>query len=237
MRNVFLVVILLVSISAFAEVQVKDGKVTAKVQSEQLRAVVNQIGNQAGIHVSVDDSIEARDVVYANFADLPVGAAIRKLLEGTDVNFAVIADADGNPTAIFVSRSSPAGAPPKKLDARPVTSPGRGVVQPISPPPPAPAPVRQPPITVNTNTANPNSGPGVSPGTTPADLLNRMQQKKPDEKPPVPTAGDLVPTAGSFTAPPPNQPNQQPQAGKPNDNQNNTANDDGDDDDDDDDDQ
>jgi type II secretory pathway component GspD/PulD (secretin) len=224
MRSVFIVVFLLVSISAFAEVQVRDGKVTAKIQSELLRDVVNQIGTQAGITVSIDDSI-GRDMVYANFEGLTVGAAIRKLLEGTDVNFAVIGNADGSPTAIFVSRSSSPGAPPKKLDARPVTSPGRGVVQPMSPPP-NPTPVRQPPITVSTPN---NNNPAAA-----ADALNRME-KKPDQKPAVPTAGDLVPTAGSFTGPPPNQPNQ-PQMDKPLVDQNNAANDDGDDDDDDDDD-
>jgi hypothetical protein len=186
MRNVFLAALLLVSLTAFAEVTVKDGSITANIQSESLRSVFNQIGTQTGVQVSIDDAA-ANDMVYANFQNLPVGAAVRKLLEGTDVNFAVLADADGKPTAIFISKSSNPGAPPKKLDTRPVTSPGRGVVQPISPPPQIPVP-------------QPNAQPGAA-GRNPAA----------DQKQPVmpPTAGTMVPTGGSFTAPPPQQPGDQ----------------------------
>ena len=137
MRKVWFVFLMVLSVPAFAAVEVKGGKVTANVQSELLRDVINQIGTQAGVQVSIDDSI-SNDMVYANFQDLPVGAAIRKLLEGIDVNYAVIAGGDGNPTAIYVSKSASPGAPPKKLDSRPIAAPARGVVTPVMPQAPQP---------------------------------------------------------------------------------------------------
>lgn len=223
MRNIFVVFILLMAVSVFAEVQVRDGKVTAHVQSGSLRDVVNQIATQAGIQVSIDDSV-ANDTIYANFQDLPIGAAMRKLLEGTDINYAVIGTSDSAPSAIFVSRSESPGGPPKKLDTRPVTSPGRGVVQPISPPPP-PIPQQAVPTTV------------VRPPVNGANSNNVNPNKDPNQKPATPTGGTAIPTAGSFTGPPPQPENQPNRPGdKPLINQNNAnADDSGDDDDDDDD--
>lgn len=211
MNKVWVVLCLFISAQAFAAVEVKNGKVSANVQSELLRDVINQIGTQAGVQVSIDDSI-SNDMVYANFQDLPVGAAIRKLLEGIDVNYAVIAGADGNPTAIYVSKSESPGAPPKKLDSRPIAAPNRGVVTPVMPQ--APQPVMPQPnvmpqqaIPQGGNFRNPPNQP--NPGALAPGAQSKDPRNAGDQKPDAPLGGGNIPTAGTFSgAPPPSaQPN------------------------------
>jgi hypothetical protein len=119
-------------------VQVQDGKITAEFTSQPLNQAANTIRQQTGINVIVDDSI-ANETISANFKDLPIAMGIKKMLEGTGINYAVIAGADGKPSAILISGSEKPGAPPKKLDTRPVTGgnyPNRSVVTPVTPTPP-----------------------------------------------------------------------------------------------------
>ncbi|HSP07921.1 MAG TPA: hypothetical protein VLR94_12145 [Acidobacteriota bacterium] len=233
MKYLWLFLALIVSVPAFGAVEVKNGRVTANVQSELLRDVINQIGTLGGVQVSVDNSI-ANDMVYANFQDLPMGAAIRKLLEGTDINYAVVAGADGRPTAVYISKSETPGAPPKKLDSRPITSaPGRGVVtpvtpqpmpQPVMPQPAAPQPAFQQQNYQNIQQGNiqqqniPQGGSAgrVAPVTQPKVINKQTADQKPNTSKP-----DSVPTAGSFSGIPPAPP--QPVMNQPGTNQPNTA--------------
>jgi hypothetical protein len=212
--------VLLSASCAFADLMVKDGMVTADLQAVQLHDVIAQLGTATGIHTSIDNAA-ANVVVYANFSNMPIGPAIRKLLEGTDINYAMIADAGGKPTAIYISRSESPGAGPKRLDTRPVNnSPTRGVVQPVSPQPMPMTPPNNPrdPRTMGQQPQQPGQ-PGQPGGQKPAA---------------TPTGGDSVPTAGSFTGQPP--PPQQPQLARP-DTKPEIANDDSGDDDDDSDDE
>lgn len=202
----------LFSIPAFAEINVRDGKITANFTSQTLGQAIQTIKQQSGIQITVDESV-VNETVSANFKDLPLAAAIKKLLEGTGINYAVIAGADGIPSAVLISGSEKPGAPPKKLDTRPVNAspvPARSVVTPINPTPP--------PITTQPPTgggAAPNAGMKPANGVAPVGAPNANQQPTainpqlkfdPNN---VPTAGSLVPTVNTPQVQPqvPPQPN------------------------------
>lgn len=201
----------LFSIPAFAEINVRDGKITANFTSQTLGQAIETIKQQSGIQINVDESV-ANETVSANFKDLPLAAGIKKLLEGTGINYAVIAGADGVPSAVLISGSEKPGAPPKKLDTRPVNAspvPARSVVTPINPTPP---PISSP---TPTGGAAPNAGMKPANGVAPVGAPNANQQPAainpqlkfdPNN---VPTAGSLVPTVNTPQVQPqvPNQPN------------------------------
>jgi hypothetical protein len=212
MRFIRIVALLaLFSVPAFAEINVRDGKITANFTSQTLSQAIQTIKQQSGIQINVDENV-ANETVSANFKDLPLAAAIKKLLEGTGINYAVIAGADGIPSAVLISGSEKPGAPPKKLDTRPVTAspvPARSVVTPINPTPP--------PITTPTPTggAAPNAGMKPANGVAPVGAPNANQQPNainpqlkfdPNN---VPTGGSLVPTVNTPQVQPqvPPQPN------------------------------
>ncbi len=206
------VLLALFSIPAFAEINVRDGKITANFTSQTLGQAVQTIKQQSGIQISIDESV-ANETVSANFKDLPLAAGIKKLLEGTGINYAVIAGADGVPSAVLISGSEKPGAPPKKLDTRPVNAspvPARSVVTPINPTPP---PITTPPPA--TGGTLPNAGMKPANGIAPVGAPNANQQPSainpqlkfdPNN---VPTAGSLVPTVNTPQAQPqvPPQPN------------------------------
>ncbi len=206
------VLVSLFSIPAFAEINVRDGKITANFTSQTLGQAVQAIKQQSGIQINVDENV-ANESVSANFKDLPLAAGIKKLLEGTGINYAVIAGADGVPIAVLISGSEKPGAPPKKLDTRPITAspvPARSVVTPINPtPPPIQTPAPSP------GGAAPNAGMKPANGVAPVGAPNANQQPNainpqlkfdPNN---VPTAGSLVPTVNTPQVQPqvPNQPN------------------------------
>jgi hypothetical protein len=203
----------LFSIPAFAEINVRDGKITANFTSQTLGQAVQKIKEQSGIQINVDESV-ANESVSANFTDLPLAAGIKKLLEGTGINYAVIAGADGVPSAILISGSEKPGGPPKKLDTRPVAAapvPARSVVTPVNPTPP---PVNTAPQgNAPGSPANAGMKPanGVAPVGAPnanqqPNAINPMLKFDPNN---VPTAGSLVPTVNTPQVQPqvPNQPN------------------------------
>jgi hypothetical protein len=202
----------LFSFPAFAEINVHDGKITANFTSQTLGQAVQTIKEQSGVQIVVDETV-ANESVSANFKDLPLASAIKKLLEGTGINYAVIAGADGVPSAVLISGSEKPGSPPKKLDTRPVAAapvPARSVVTPVNPtpPPPSPAPAQG-------GGAAPNAGMKPANGVAPIGAPNANQQPNainpmlkfdPNN---VPTAGSLVPTVNTPQVQPqvPNQPN------------------------------
>ena len=206
----------LFSFPAFAEINVHDGKITANFTSQTLGQAVQTIKEQSGIQINIDESV-ANETVSANFTDLPLAVGIKKLLEGTGINYAVIAGSDGIPKAVLISGSEKPGAPPKKLDTRPVAAapvPARSVVTPINPTPP---PISNPPQAQAPGGTVPNagmkSGSGVAPAGAPnanqqPNAINPMLKFDPNN---VPTAGSLVPTVNTPQVQPQNPP--QPNAG------------------------
>ncbi len=125
----------------YADVKVNDGRVSADLQSQPLSQVLERLKAQTNMRMVVDEGIAGK-TVSANFQDLPVGLALKKILEGTGINYAVLAGADGQPQSVFIGGSSRPGSPPRRLDNRPTGN--RGVVSPVSPPPPPPPPVARP---------------------------------------------------------------------------------------------
>ncbi len=191
----------LFSLPAFADINVRNGKITANFTSQPLSQAIQTIRQQSGIQINIDESV-ANEIVSANFKDLPLAIGIKKLLEGTGINYAVIAGADGVPSAVLISGSEKPGSPPKKLDTRPVTTPpthqNRGVVTPINPTPPPQTPV------VTGNPPNPGTketrpaAAGVATSGAPKanqqpTAINPTPTPKFDPNN-IPTAGSLVPT-------------------------------------------
>jgi type II secretory pathway component GspD/PulD (secretin) len=197
MRIILAALLLLAGAAAHAGVTVRDGLVTADLQAEPLQNVVKVIGQESGVEIVIDSECN-NEMVYAKFENLPIGAAIRKLLEGTEINFAVVAAPDGSATTIMIARSQGQSAPPKKLDTRPVTaSPNRGVVTPVTPPPPVP------------QQNNPARNDRIQ--QLQQQQEQHRQEKEALQKPANPS--NSVPTAGSFNpaaAPPPAQPRLDP---------------------------
>jgi hypothetical protein len=139
MVKFFLCIFFISSITAFADIQVQNGLVSAELQSQPLMQVLDRLKAQTDIHLVIDDGVPGR-TISASFQDLPVAMALKKMLEGTGINYAVLAGNDGTPDSVFISVSSHPGAPPRRLDNRPITS--RSVVTPVNPP--APVPQAQP---------------------------------------------------------------------------------------------
>jgi len=117
--------------------------------------------------------------VTASFQDLSLGDGIRKMLEGTGINFVVLSDGEGHPASMFVGLSASPGSPARKLDSRPVNN-NRGVVTPVNPPQPVPsmleqerqnAPRRQAPAAIGVPT-----GGGFNPAATQQEQDRQNQQ-------------------------------------------------------------
>ena len=183
MVKFFLVAFFLCSVIGFADVQVRDGLVTADIQSQPLTQVLDRLKAQTDVHLLIDDGVEGK-TVSANFQDLPVASALKKILEGTGINYAVLAGENGELESIFIGGSTTPGAAPRKIDNRPVTT--RGVVSPVSPampPPPPPQENRPQQRGYNPNTNVPTGGGFVpaSPQTQPPNPDQQPQQEQPEE--------------------------------------------------------
>lgn len=211
---------------AFAGVEVEQNKMSANVNSEPLRGIVDHLKRQSGIAVTLDDSVAAERVT-ANFKDLTIAAGIKKMLEGTGINYAVIAEGHGKPTAVFIGSSEKPGAAPKKLDARPVVN--RGVVTPVAPPipqvqQPMPTPIPTPQTggaiqggTVGQPSVGTVTGGGmgttqapVTGTTTPQPRVITPGAKGATPNTSVPTAGGFVPNVNQPQVVQPKQPDVRP---------------------------
>ncbi|HSE40014.1 MAG TPA: hypothetical protein VLH08_04550 [Acidobacteriota bacterium] len=194
----------LISFPVFAEVSeliIQDGKISASFTSQPLGQTVRMISKQTGIQISIDDEV-AGESVSASFKDLPLAIGIKKLLEGTGINYAVIAEGDGMPSAILISASEKPGTPPKKLDTRPTSTPAnypnRSVVTPVNPTPP-PVPQVQPGGRGDMKQPGQQNAPGASGMANPNQPQRQaapFQPVTPKFDPNnIPTAGTLVPSA------------------------------------------
>jgi hypothetical protein len=184
MRKFFFIVLTLCSVSAYADVQVHDGLVTADLQSQPLTQVLDRLKAQTDVHVFIDDGVQGK-TISARFQDLTVAMALKKMLEGTGINYAVLGGENGEPKSIFIGASSRLGAAPKKLDNRPVNS--RGVVNPVNPStpvPPQPQETRPMPENrgYNPNTSVPTGGGFVPPSQQTQPPQDPQQQQQPDQQ-------------------------------------------------------
>jgi len=102
-------VFLLFSVTAFADVQVHNGLVSADLQSQPLMQVLDRSKAQTNLHLMIDDGVAGK-TISASFQDLPVALALKKMLEGTGINYAVLGAEDGEPESIFIGGSSAPGA-------------------------------------------------------------------------------------------------------------------------------
>ena len=174
----------------------QNGQVSADLNSQPLRQVLDTIKQQTNMKITMDDSV-ASTPVSAKFENLPVASAIRKMLEGTGINYIVLTYADGSPDRLLISSSEKPGTAPKKLDTRPLSPAGRGVVAPVVLPPAVPMPGQ---------VANPGGGQRPAPGL----------QKKMDMNSTIPTAGGAGTTNqnnnnnNNPNQPPNNNPNMNP---------------------------
>lgn len=191
-----ILVILLFASALYADVKVDGDRISVDLKSAPLTQVLENIKTQTHLKLLIDDGIAGK-TVSASFQNLPVAMALKKILEGTGINYAVLAGADGQPQSVFIGGSAALGAPPKRLDSRPVGN--RGVVQPVPPPPPPPVP--QP------ADARPAEQPQVKP-LTPGTVN-------------VPTGGGFVPNQPKPEQPPETEQNipQQPQQDDDNNNE------------------
>lgn len=169
---------------SFAEVQVQGDKMTVEVYSQSLGEVMQELREQCDIRFSVEESV-AGQTVSASFQDLPIAAGIKKLLEGTGINYAVVSVGNEPPQVYIGNRERP-GAPRRTLDPRPQNRPPRGVVTPATPHPspnPQPPPIERqtsPPSPGRIPTINVPTGGGYAPQNT---VQDPSKEPQPDQIP------------------------------------------------------
>lgn len=174
----------------FADVAIKDGKMSAEFEAQPLQQVLDTLRTQTNVTFSIEEGIGSTQV-SASFQDLPIAEGIKKMLEGTGVNYAVIGGPNGEPESIFIGNSSKAGV---TAGARP--APYRGsIVQPVQPIQPPPQPIYTQPDMVNNPDPNQQQKP-VPPGwQRKMDQKNQMMQNA------------LPPTGGGYGGNPTTNPN------------------------------
>ena len=155
-----LLFLLCCSTFVYASVDVRNGKVSASLSSEPLDSVLESLRQQTQVKFSIQEGIGGQQI-SANFENLPLAAAIKKMLEGTGINFVILGNKEGEPESVFIGVSERPGAPPRRIDNRPPQNRG-GVVTPVAPLPPemprrpevSPVPVqkREPPTEVDVPT-------------------------------------------------------------------------------------
>jgi hypothetical protein len=168
-----LLLLLLTPVFVFANLQVENGKMSADLNSESLSNVLETLQQQTGMKVAIETEVGTQSI-SANFQNLPVAVGIKKLLEGTGINYVVIGDGQGV-MSLFIGSSEKPGGAPRILDTRAPAMPGRGVVQPVNPMPPMPPP----------------------PQTAPATKTDNQKKGHPPPPVSVPTGGGFVPNNGN----------------------------------------
>jgi hypothetical protein len=187
-RNMRFCILILLCFSAvsYGAVNVQDGKVSANLNGESLDSVIESIRQQTQIRFSVQEGM-GQQSISANFENLPVAVAVKKMLEGTGINFVVLGDNEGQPESIFIGTSEKPGTAPRRIDNRPTQN--RGVVTPVAPMPPAePMPLppqndesRQQPRKQPPTTSNVPTGGGFVPQSD-----KDKDQDNPEQQQPIP---------------------------------------------------
>jgi hypothetical protein len=182
--RVFLLFLFITS-AVYADVQIHDGLISAEIQSEPLTQVLDRFRAQSDIKLLIDEGIAGK-TISASFQNLPVASAFKKMLEGTGINYVVLAGTNGKPDSIFIGASSQPGTAPRSLDNRPVN--GRGMVNPVNPPIPVPQAQPQPDARPQENKPyNPNvnipTGGGFVPEIPKTDQpQDQEQQQQPQQQ-------------------------------------------------------
>jgi len=178
-----LLVLFLFSVTVYADVQVHDGLISVDLQSQPLTQVLDRLKSQTDLHLFIDEGLAGK-TISASFQNLPVAVALKKMLEGTGINYVVLAGPKGEPESVFVGGSSRPGSAPRPLDNRPVN--GRSVVTPVNPPGPIPQPARD----TRPNRQNREYNPGVNVPTgggfvpqTPQPEQEQDQEQQQEENP------------------------------------------------------
>jgi hypothetical protein len=184
MKRVFVLFLLFFPAAVFANLQVQNGRMSADLNSESLTNVLDVLRQQTGIKVAVEPEV-GNQPISASFQGLPLAAGIKKLFEGTGINYVLIGDEKGA-VSLYVGSSERAGQTAQMPGGSPM--PGRGVVQPVNP-----MPMVAPP----------------PPSPSPAPATKVDNQKKGQNPAPVqvPTGGGFVPNGTANGNP--NDPNQQ----------------------------
>lgn len=117
--KLWIILILLFCSLASAEVRISNGKMTVDVVNQPLDKVLSILREQSNIQFYVDDGV-SDESICAVFQNLSIGRGIKKLLEGTGINYAVI-DKNGETEAIFIGSSQKPQPSSVKLDARSAT--------------------------------------------------------------------------------------------------------------------
>ncbi len=120
--QLWIILILFFCSLASAEVRISNGKMTVDVVDQPLNKVLSILREQSDIQFYVDDGVIDQSIC-ADFQNLSIGRGIKKLLEGTGINYAVIAK-NGETEAIFIGGSQKPQPSSVKLGAR-STSPWR----------------------------------------------------------------------------------------------------------------
>ena len=186
----WLILLLFHSSFATADVKIQDGKISAQLNSAPLTQVLQAIKEQAQIRLDMEQEIGSKTVT-ASFQDLSLGDGIRKMLEGTGINFVVLSDGEGRPSSLFVGISASPGAPARRLDSRPINN-NRGVVTPVNPqqqqppqqqpiPPSQPGEERQNAPRRQAPAVNVPTGGGFNPAATQPEQDRQQQQQQQDE--------------------------------------------------------
>ena len=129
-RGLWTVVVVLFATSLGAQsvsVSQRNGLVTIQCDNAPLSSVFEQLEQQAGIELILEDSVKSKRLT-ANLADVPLAMAVSRLLEGVGVNYAVMMDPTnwGQVNKVFVGaggggagrplppRGAPAPEPPEE---------------------------------------------------------------------------------------------------------------------------
>jgi hypothetical protein len=196
----FVALLVLVPVYLFAEIKVANGKITADIYSQTLGEVVDKLELDGNIRFSMEEGL-ANQTVSASFKELPVAVAIKKLLEGTGINYAVVSIGN-EPPVIFIGKREAPGAARRILDTRPVNRQPRGVVTPVNPSyPPPPPPQGAIPIEKQ--------------GVNPVPPQNQKPSANPNPGVNIPTGGGYVPGTQQQETGQPNEDDQTSESEEP----------------------
>ena len=109
MKVVLVVLFLALAVPVLADVRVQNNMISAEVNGEPLRQVIDKMKSQTHVNFFVDDSVSSTSV-SASFQDLSLGEGIKKMLEGTGINYAVVGGNSGSPDSVYIGGSEKPGA-------------------------------------------------------------------------------------------------------------------------------
>ncbi len=94
----------------------KEGVITLKVNNKSLETITNELSNKCNLKFFLDQN--SRNIlINANFKGYPIEYAIKKILEGTQLNFVIYKnDIDNTPWSIYIGPSKNPGESPSYVE-------------------------------------------------------------------------------------------------------------------------